>query len=150
MKGDSTLSRVTVSVAGPTGNWQLEADAKGMLIGRQGDCDIALDSPLVSRKHTRLYRDPFHRWIAIQYWPNVEDKERRGGASEVTTVMPRPGHLSIPGHLSQHALGFRGSSRLRAKAMLSGRLGVSSVHRSEQGCPCSQKSGVLSRENRAG
>ena len=36
---------------------------RGMLIGRTPDCAVPLESIRVSRRHARLFQDPFQRWI---------------------------------------------------------------------------------------
>ena len=38
-------------------------DPKGLVLGRSVECDITLDSPRVSRRHARIFRDPFDRWL---------------------------------------------------------------------------------------
>jgi serine phosphatase RsbU (regulator of sigma subunit)/pSer/pThr/pTyr-binding forkhead associated (FHA) protein len=38
-------------------------NAKGTIIGRSSQCDIKLESDDVSRKHARIFQDPFERWI---------------------------------------------------------------------------------------
>ncbi len=42
---------------------QVQLKPKGTLIGRSPDCDICLGSAEVSRRHARIFRDPFGRWI---------------------------------------------------------------------------------------
>lgn len=46
--------------------------AAGGIIGRSGQCDILIDGTGISRKHARLSRDPFGRWI-------VEDLDSQNG-----------------------------------------------------------------------
>ena len=35
----------------------------GVTLGRGADCDVVLDGHRVSRRHARIFRDPFGRWI---------------------------------------------------------------------------------------
>lgn len=66
------MSNAAVTVHGHGRNWTLELKAQGMVIGRSPDCDIVLDSHRVSRRHARIFQDPFKRWI-------VEDVGSRNG-----------------------------------------------------------------------
>lgn len=56
----------------PNGVSDKPIEGDGVLIGRHGECDVVLDSPTVSRRHARLYKDPFERWI-------IEDLGSRNG-----------------------------------------------------------------------
>jgi len=62
-------------------------DPRGMLIGRSGNCDIVLDHEKVSRRHARVFRDPFGRWL-------VQDLDSRNGIKvngarvEVHAILP--------------------------------------------------------------
>jgi len=47
-------------------------DPGGLVIGRHDACDVVLDDPAISRRHVRVYQDPFGRWI-------VEDLGSRNG-----------------------------------------------------------------------
>ena len=47
-------------------------DPAGVIIGRDPKCQIVLDSPRISRRHARIFQDPFGRWI-------VEDLGSRNG-----------------------------------------------------------------------
>ncbi|MBC8372493.1 MAG: FHA domain-containing protein, partial [Planctomycetes bacterium] len=47
-------------------------DPRGMIIGRNGNCDIVLDHEKVSRQHARIFCDPFDRWL-------VQDLDSRNG-----------------------------------------------------------------------
>ena len=42
---------------------QVQLEPNGMVIGRSPECQINLESEDVSRKHARIFRDPFDRWI---------------------------------------------------------------------------------------
>jgi len=53
----------TLTVSGPDETRQVEANAKGAIIGRGRQCDIAIDSIGISREHARIFQDPFGRWI---------------------------------------------------------------------------------------
>ena len=46
--------------------------AKGQILGRGETCDIVLDNSQVSRRHARIFRDPFGRWL-------IEDMHSRNG-----------------------------------------------------------------------
>lgn len=75
----------------------------GTTIGRSPDCDIVLDSSRVSRKHARLFLDPFDRWI-------IEDLDSTKGTfvngqrvdahallpGEEVTVGPYSAELAVP------------------------------------------------------
>lgn len=47
-------------------------DPKGQILGRGKKCDIVLDNSQVSRRHARIFRDPFGRWL-------IEDMHSRNG-----------------------------------------------------------------------
>ena len=47
-------------------------DPDGTIIGRDAACGVVLDSRLVSRRHARLYRDSFDRWV-------IEDLDSHNG-----------------------------------------------------------------------
>jgi predicted component of type VI protein secretion system len=51
---------------------QVELNPKGTIIGRSTECDVVLECEDVSRKHARMFRDPFGRWI-------IEDLGSRNG-----------------------------------------------------------------------
>jgi phosphoserine phosphatase RsbU/P len=57
------MSKASLSIADDDGTWQAELKPNGTLIGRLPECDIVLNSSEVSRKHARIFRDPFGRWI---------------------------------------------------------------------------------------
>ena len=65
-------------------------DPLGTTIGRSGGCDIVLDSARMSRRHARLFLDPFDRWI-------IEDL----GSTRGTLVNGRPVevHALLPGEV---------------------------------------------------
>ena len=52
---------VTISGLGRCIQAELKAD--GTVFGRAATCDCVLDDPRISRRHARLYQDPFGRWI---------------------------------------------------------------------------------------
>lgn len=60
---ESDTATATLTISGPDETWQVEANAKGTIIGRTPQCDIAIDSKGISRKHARIFQDPFGRWI---------------------------------------------------------------------------------------
>ncbi|MBN1845766.1 MAG: SpoIIE family protein phosphatase [Sedimentisphaerales bacterium] len=61
-----------ISIKGPDQAWQAELLAQGTLIGRSAKNDLVLDNAEVSRRHARIFRDPFQRWI-------IEDLGSRNG-----------------------------------------------------------------------
>ncbi|KKN81807.1 hypothetical protein LCGC14_0315730 [marine sediment metagenome] len=68
-------------------------DPEGMTIGRHKGCDIVLADAAISRRHARLYRDPFGRWI-------IEDLDSHNGVwlgdRKVTAQAVPPGqHITI-------------------------------------------------------
>lgn len=64
------MARLTITGKGT--KREIEIAPRGVLIGRSGSCDVSLDSKRVSRRHARLYQDPFERWL-------VEDLDSRNG-----------------------------------------------------------------------
>jgi len=64
------VPEITVSRAGRS--WSVTLAPGTVFIGRADSCDVCLDDPMVSRQHTRLYQDPFGRWI-------VEDLDSHNG-----------------------------------------------------------------------
>jgi phosphoserine phosphatase RsbU/P len=62
-------------------------DPAGMIVGRSSSCDIVLDNDKISRKHARIFRDPFERWL-------VQDLDSRNGIKvgservEVYAILP--------------------------------------------------------------
>ena len=66
----STTAQVSVSGAGRS--WSVPLDPGGLLVGRSEPCGLMLDDRQVSRRHARVYLDPFDRWI-------VEDLGSRNG-----------------------------------------------------------------------
>jgi sigma-B regulation protein RsbU (phosphoserine phosphatase) len=57
------MATVTLTITEKGRSRQVQLEPKGMLIGRDHECQIMLDSWDVSRKHARIFRDPFDRWI---------------------------------------------------------------------------------------
>ncbi|MHC5035600.1 MAG: FHA domain-containing protein, partial [Planctomycetota bacterium] len=47
-------------------------EPRGVVLGRAASCEVLLESPHVSRKHARLWQDPFGRWV-------IEDLGSRNG-----------------------------------------------------------------------
>jgi phosphoserine phosphatase RsbU/P len=66
------VSGTTITVSGPEGTQRMPADPDGMIVGRSRSVDLVLESSQVSRRHARIHRDPFGRWI-------VEDLGSRNG-----------------------------------------------------------------------
>ena len=65
-------AKATLTVSGQGEDREVPLAGDGALIGRGAECDVVLKSEKVSRKHARLFRDPFGRWI-------VEDLGSRNG-----------------------------------------------------------------------
>ncbi len=57
------MAKTTLTISGPEKTWQIELNPQGTLIGRSPRRDIVLESRQVSRRHARILRDPFGRWI---------------------------------------------------------------------------------------
>lgn len=57
------MARVTLTISGRGETWQAELDPRGTVIGRSPQRDVVLESRQVSRKHVRVFQDPFDRWI---------------------------------------------------------------------------------------
>ena len=57
------MVKAHLSIVDDDGTRQVELEPRGTLIGRSPECDIALNSSGVSRKHARIFQDPFGRWI---------------------------------------------------------------------------------------
>ncbi|MHC4462376.1 MAG: SpoIIE family protein phosphatase [Planctomycetota bacterium] len=66
------MATAILTISGYGKTRQVELDAKDTIIGRSHQCDVVLDSKDVSRKHARIFRDPFGRWI-------IEDIESQNG-----------------------------------------------------------------------
>jgi len=67
-----TTILTTLHISGKGGEADIPVDPAGVTIGRAPVCHIVLDSPRISRKHARLFQDPFGRWI-------IEDLDSRNG-----------------------------------------------------------------------
>lgn len=52
-----------MTISGRDKTWQIEANAKGTIIGRSAQCDVVIETKDISRKHARIFQDPFGRWI---------------------------------------------------------------------------------------
>ncbi|MHC4458922.1 MAG: SpoIIE family protein phosphatase [Planctomycetota bacterium] len=57
------MEKELLTISGHGKTWQVELDAKGTIIGRSPQCDVVLESKDISRKHARIFQDPFNRWI---------------------------------------------------------------------------------------
>ncbi len=44
-------------------SWEVALNPEGTVIGRVKPADVPLDSRMISRRHVRVFRDPFGRWI---------------------------------------------------------------------------------------
>ena len=64
--------KATLTISRPGESRELPLDPRGVLIGRDPKCDVSLESGRISRRHARLFRDPFDRWI-------IEDLDSRHG-----------------------------------------------------------------------
>ncbi|MBN2448285.1 MAG: SpoIIE family protein phosphatase [Phycisphaerae bacterium] len=52
-----------LTIAGPERVDEVLLDSRGVVIGRNQKCDVVLKSERVSRRHARVFQDPFGRWI---------------------------------------------------------------------------------------
>ena len=57
------MATVTLTISGRGKTWQINPNPKGTIIGRSPRCDVVLESRDVSRKHARIFQDPFGRWL---------------------------------------------------------------------------------------
>ena len=57
------MAAVTLTVAGAGSAQSVELDPAGTVIGRSRQCDVVLDDRRVSRRHARIFRDPFGQWV---------------------------------------------------------------------------------------
>ena len=67
-----TQMLTTLHISGKGPDAEIPLDPTGVTIGRAPVCHIVLDSPRISRKHARLFQDPFGRWV-------IEDLGSRNG-----------------------------------------------------------------------
>jgi phosphoserine phosphatase RsbU/P len=67
-----TVTLTTLHVTGKGPEAEIPLDPAGMTLGRAPSCQIVLDSPKISRRHARIFQDPFGRWI-------IEDLGSRNG-----------------------------------------------------------------------
>ncbi len=44
-------------------SWEVALNPEGTVIGRVKPADVAIDSRMISRRHARIFRDPFGRWL---------------------------------------------------------------------------------------
>jgi len=66
------MAEATLTISRDEQARTVELDPRGMIIGRHPDCEILLESGRVSRRHARIYRDPFNRWV-------IEDLQSKHG-----------------------------------------------------------------------
>ena len=67
-----TATPATLLVSGEGQCTRIAMTPTGLIVGRNAVCDVVLQSGKVSRKHARIFQDPFERWI-------VEDLNSRNG-----------------------------------------------------------------------
>ena len=67
-----TTMLTTLHITGKGPDAEIPLDPAGVTLGRAPVCHIVLDSPRISRKHARIFQDPFGRWV-------VEDLGSRNG-----------------------------------------------------------------------
>ena len=58
-----TAKPATLIVSGEGKSTRLAMTPTGVIVGRNVGCDVVLESGKVSRKHARIFQDPFERWI---------------------------------------------------------------------------------------
>lgn len=101
-------------ITGPGGERQVELKSKGTLLGRNPKCDVVLEGERVSRKHARIFQDPFRRWI-------IHDLGSRNGVKlagkrvDVHALMP-----GEPVELGPYTLTLAGEPANRVPADSSG------------------------------
>ena len=82
-----TTVSANLTVIGKGRTRKIPLDPDGAVIGRHPDCEVVLGSGRVSRKHARIFLDPFGRWV-------VEDLGSRNGVwirdrrAEIAAVGP--------------------------------------------------------------
>jgi len=57
------MAEETLRIVGGGKERTAPLDPAGMVVGRVKTCDVALDGERVSRRHARIFRDPFGRWL---------------------------------------------------------------------------------------
>ncbi len=57
------MAEAILRIVGAGQDRTVPLNPRGMVIGRSSDCDIALDDERVSRRHARIFQDPFQRWL---------------------------------------------------------------------------------------
>jgi sigma-B regulation protein RsbU (phosphoserine phosphatase) len=91
------MSRTVLNVFGRDQNRQIALNPKGIVIGRSSCCDVVLEAKKVSRKHTRIFQDPFGRWI-------FEDLGSSNGTfingKRIEAISVMPGELIVIGPFS--------------------------------------------------
>ncbi len=78
------LCTATLVVSQSGSTREIPLDPKGKVIGRDAHCAIVLDSPGVSRRHARIFADPFGRWI-------IEDLDSHNGTWVNSRRITAPG-----------------------------------------------------------
>ena len=57
------MAEAIVRIVGRGEDRKMALDPKGVVVGRSGKCDITLEDDKVSRRHARIFQDPFGRWL---------------------------------------------------------------------------------------
>ena len=57
------MDSTRLSIFGRGETFEKQLNPEGTIIGRIPPCDVVIDSRKLSRKHVRLFQDPFGRWI---------------------------------------------------------------------------------------
>lgn len=57
------MAKAILKISGLGETQQIEPNPKGTIIGRSPQCDVVLKTRKVSRRHIRVFQDPFGRWI---------------------------------------------------------------------------------------
>ena len=89
-----TTMLTTLHITGKGPDAEIPLDPTGVTVGRAPVCHVVLDSPRISRKHARIFQDPFGRWV-------VEDLGSRNGTwmgeQRVSTQALLPGECVTMG-----------------------------------------------------
>ena len=57
------MAKATLTITRRGQSRSVELEPAGNVLGRHPQCDVILESGRVSRRHARIYQDPFGRWV---------------------------------------------------------------------------------------